>query len=151
MRLPFPTAAAISLGLLLAGCGEAGTPEDEIRAVVRGAEEAAEARDAAALLDLVAADYRDGRGYRAEEIRRLVRGYLVTHQSIRLLTRIEEIDIKGTDVARLRVTVGMLGRESGSGSAWDLAADVYEFDLSLAREDGEWLVTRAEWRRAVGG
>ena len=37
----------------------------------------------------------------------------------------------------------MLGREAGSDSNWDLAGDVYRFDLRLAREDGEWRVIRA--------
>jgi len=151
MRLRFPLLAAISLGLALAGCGEHGTPEDEIREVVRIAEESAEARDASRLLDLIAGDYRDGRGYGAEDVRRLVRGYLLTHQSIRLLVRIEEIQVKGPDVARLRASVGMLGQESASDSTWDFVVDVYLFDVMLAREDGEWRVTRAEWNRAVGG
>lgn len=144
------TAAVWTLGLWLAGCGGTGTPEDEIRAFVSKAEESAEARDASALVGLVAPDYRDGSGRDAEEIRRFVRGYLLMHQSIRLLTRIEEIDLKGPDVARLRVVVGMLGRESDVESAWDLAADVYEFDVTLARENGDWRVTRADWRRGLG-
>jgi hypothetical protein len=38
----------------------------------------------------------------------------------------------------------MLGRESDS--SWDLAADIQHFDLRLAREDGEWRVTRAGWQ-----
>ena len=37
----------------------------------------------------------------------------------------------------------MLGREAGSGSNWDLAGDVYRFDLRLAREDDGWRVIRA--------
>jgi hypothetical protein len=41
----------------------------------------------------------------------------------------------------------MAGRETNSGSAWDLAADVYEFDVTLVREDGDWRVSRADWRR----
>jgi hypothetical protein len=41
----------------------------------------------------------------------------------------------------------MLGQETDSAAAWDVAADVYEFDLTLAREDGDWQVTRADWRR----
>jgi hypothetical protein len=44
----------------------------------------------------------------------------------------------------VQVTVGMLGRESDSN--WDLAGDIYHFDLRLAREDGEWRVTRAGWQ-----
>ena len=135
--------------LAVASCGGDTSPEAQVRAVVAEAEAAAEARDASALLDLVADDYRDDRGNGAEEIRRYVRGYLVAHQSIHLLVRIEELELKATDLARLRATVAMVGREAESAAAWDLAADVHEFDVTLAREDGEWRVTRADWRPAL--
>lgn len=135
------------LCLALPGCGRETSPEDELRAVVAAAEEAAEARDASALFELIAANYRDGQGNGAEEIQRYVRGYLIAHQSIHLLVRIDEVELLATDLARLRATVGMLGQERDGAAAWDLAADVYEFDLTLARENSDWQVTRADWRR----
>jgi hypothetical protein len=135
----------------LAGCGRGSTPEDEVRAYVAAAEAAAEARSASALFDLVAADYRDERGNGAAEIKRYIRGFLIANQSIHLLTRIDEIEIVGEGVARVRVTVGMLGREASAGeSAWDLAASVYEFDLTLVQDDGDWRVTHADWQRTFG-
>jgi len=129
---------------LLAACGSGTTPEDEIRALIDKGEAAAEARDASALRELIADDYRDGDGRGADEIRRHLHGYLIAHQSIRLITRIDAIELEGAEVARAQVTVGMLGRESDSN--WDLAADIQRFDLRLAREDGEWRVTRAGWQ-----
>jgi len=129
---------------LLAACGPASTPEDEVRALIDQAETAAEARDAGALRALVADDYRDGDGRGADDIRRYVQGYLIAHQSIHLITRVDSIEIEGAEAAHALVTVGMLGRESDT--TWDLAGDVYRFDLRLAREDGEWRVTRAGWQ-----
>ncbi len=76
-------------------------------------------------------------------------GYLVAHQSVHLLVRIDELELVATDLARLRATVAMAGREAEAAAAWDLAAEVYEFDVTLAREDGEWRVTRAAWRAAL--
>jgi hypothetical protein len=93
---------------------------------------------------LIADDYRDGAGRGADEIRRYLHGYLIAHQSIHLITRIDAIEVEGMEVARAQVSVGMLGRESNSN--WDLAADIQRFDLRLAREDGEWRVTRAGWQ-----
>jgi len=136
--------SALAAALLLTACGPAGTPEDEIRALIDRAETAAEARDAGGLRALVADDYRDGDGRGAEDIRRYVQGYLIAHQSIHLITRIDAIEIRGAEVAHAIVAVGMLGRDSDA--AWDLAADIYRFDLRFAREDGEWRVTRADWR-----
>jgi len=136
--------SALAAALLLAACGPAGTPEDEIRALIDRAEAAAEARDAGGLRALVADDYRDGDGRGAEDIRRYVQGYLIAHQSIHLITRIDAIEIRGAEVAHAIVAVGMLGRDSDA--TWDLAADIYRFDIRFAREDGEWRVTRADWR-----
>lgn len=93
--------------------------------------------------ELVADDYHDGDDRDADDLRRDMQGYLIAHQSIHLITRIDVIEIKGTDVARVRLTVGVLGRDSAS--TWDLAADIHRFDLRLAREGGEWRVTRAGW------
>jgi len=143
-------AAELSLAalLLLAGCGPSGTPEDEIRALIDRGELAAEARDAGGLRELVADDYADPDGRTADDIRRILHGYLIAHQSIRLITRIDAIELEGTEQARVLLTVGMLGRDVDSDSNWDLAGDIYRFDLGLAREDGDdWRVIRAGWQQ----
>jgi hypothetical protein len=151
-RMPSFTRAALLLlaAALGGGCGEPDTPEAQVRAVVQAAKDAAEARDASGLFDLIDPGYRDPQGNGAEELRRYLRGWLIAHQSVRLLTRVESIEFPAENLARLSVTVGMVGREAG-GDAWDLAADVYDIDVTLAREGGEWRVTRAEWRRGAGG
>ncbi|MCU0975178.1 MAG: nuclear transport factor 2 family protein [Steroidobacteraceae bacterium] len=142
-------AALVVLGALLSGCGQPDSPEAQVRAVVQEAKEAAEARDASRLFDLIAPDYRDPRGFDADELERYLRGWLIAHQRVRLLTRVESIEFPAEDLARLSVTVGMVGREAGA-EAWNLAADVYDIDVTLARENGEWRVTRADWRRGAG-
>lgn len=147
--MPLAVLAACA-ALWLGACAAGDSPEAEVRAVVDEAERAAEARDVGALLDLVAADYRDDRGNQRGELRQYVRGYFVAHQSIHLLTRVDSVELPATDLARVRATVAMLGRQAESESAWDLAAEVYDFDITLAREEGDWRVTRAEWRRAGG-
>ena len=93
---------------------------------------------------LIADDYRDGEGRSADDIRRYLHGYLIAHQSVHLITRIDALEIEGKEVAQVQLTVGMLGRESES--SWELAGDIYRFDLRLAQEDGAWRVTRAGWQ-----
>lgn len=139
-----------SLLMLIAACGPTPSAEDEIRGVVAAAEQAAESRDAFALRELVADDYRDDRGNGADEIRRYVHGYLLAHQSIHLLVNVEDVELPATDLARLRATVAMVGKEAEAASAWGLAADVHEFDVTLAREDGDWRVIKADWRPVLG-
>jgi hypothetical protein len=134
----------VAAAWFLAACEPETTPEDEIRALIGEAETAAEARDAGALRELIADDYRDATGRGADDIRRYLHGYLIAHQFIRLITRIDAIELEGSEVARVQVTVGMLGRESDS--TWDFAADINHFDLRLALEDGVWRVTRAGWQ-----
>jgi hypothetical protein len=108
------------------------------------AETAAEARDASELRALVADDYNDPSGRDAADVRNLLHAYLVAHPSLRLITRIDSIEIEGKELARLKVTVGVLAREADSESNWDLAAEVRRLDIRLARADGgDWRVIRA--------
>jgi hypothetical protein len=113
---------------------------------VDAGEAAAEERDASALRDLVADDYEDHAGRDASEVRNLLHAWLVAHPSVNLLTRIDAIELEGTELARVEVTVGMLGREAEGESDWDLAFDVERLDIRLAREDGDWRVIGASRR-----
>jgi hypothetical protein len=133
--------------LTLAGCGGTKSPDDAVRMVIEQMEAAAEARDTGDLLDHVAEDYRDSRGFNRQDVRRYVHGYFIANQSIHLLTRIESIEFPSAEEARAKVQVGMLGREASADDSWDLAADLHEFDVSFVRQAGEWKVTYADWRR----
>ena len=137
---------AFAAFLALAACGSPGTPEDAVRALVDEAEAAAEARNASALKDLVADDYADARGRDAGDIRALLHAWLVAHPSVELLTRVDSVELEGTELARVEVTVGMIGREAKGESDWDLAADVERLELRLARDGGDWRVVSATQR-----
>jgi hypothetical protein len=144
----FAVGAAIALLLVTMGCGERGTPESQVRAVIAEAERAAEARDLAGLMALVSPGFQDGQGGDREELKRTLRGYLVMHQSVHLLTRVESLEFPYTEYARVHLTVGTLGRESAAATAFDLAADVHDVALELKLEGDEWRVVRAERRSA---
>ena len=129
--------------LACAGCGPSSAPEEEIRALVDEAEAFAEERDAPALRELVADDYADAVGRDAADVRNLLHGWLIAHPSVHLLTRIDSIELEGTELARVQVTIGVLGREAKGESDWDLAADVERLDIRLARDGGDWRVIAA--------
>ena len=138
------------LACLLAACGASDTPEQQIRNAIAEMETAAESRDVGDLMAHVAADYSDGAGHDAEAIRRYVHGYFIANQSIHLLTRVDSLIFPQPDEARATVTVGMVGREADAATAWNLAADLYEFEVVLIRRAETWQVTRAQWRRLGG-
>lgn len=130
---------------LLSACGSKSTPEEQVRAVIAAAETGAEARDLSAVMDLVAERYTDTRGQDKAAIRDLMRAYFIVNQSVHLLMRVEEIKFPADEIADARISVGMLGRQSAQ--EWQFAADIYEFDVRLLNEDGEWRLQSAEWRR----
>lgn len=128
--------------LLLAGCGDTASPEQQVRTVIAAAEEAAEARDLSALMDLVSPHYEDEEGRTRAELQRYVHGYLIANQSIHLITRIDGVEFPYRDMARVELTLGSLGRDANATTV-DLAADVEQLVVELQLEDDEWKVTRA--------
>lgn len=131
----------------LTACGDADSPEQQVRQVIDKMETAAEARDVGEFAQHFSAEYRDADGMSAEDAARYARGYFIANQSIHLLTRVEQIEFPLPDEARARVLVGMVGRDADATGNWDLAADLYEFKLSLRQEDGEWKVSFAQWTK----
>ncbi|HKR33641.1 MAG TPA: hypothetical protein VJT10_02325 [Steroidobacteraceae bacterium] len=131
--------------LLLAGCADDSSPEQQVRSVIESMEVAAEARNVGDLMEHVSANYRDAQGQGRVEASRYARGYFVANQSIHLLTRIERLEFPAPDEARVKLQVGMAGRGGEQGAA-GLSADLYDFDLALVREGGEWKLSYADWR-----
>jgi hypothetical protein len=141
-------AGAALLALCLAACGPGETPESQVRAVVARGEMAAEARDLSGLMDLVSPKYQDGQGASREDLKQYLRGYLVTHQSIHLLVKVDSVEFPYKDMAKVSLTLGTLGRDAVAASTFDLAGDVYDVDLEFQLDDGHWRVTRARWHSA---
>jgi len=139
-------AAAAATVVLLAGCGRDEGPEARLRAVVADAEAAGEARSPRAVLRLLAPEFRAEDGADAATLERYLRGWFLAHPSVHLLTRIERLELLADDLAEMDVTVAMLGSEADA--SFDLAADVYLVELTLARDGDDWRVTRAGWRPA---
>jgi hypothetical protein len=129
--------------------GDPSTPEARIRALLSGAEAAAEAKDAGAFKKWVSDRYADDRGQDRQAVMGLVTFYFMRHQTIHLLTRVDAIEIAEDGSARAGVFVAMAGTPIlGVDNLARLRADLYHFDFALAEEGGDWRVTSADWRRA---
>ncbi len=145
-------AALTALALLpLLGCWpEPSSPEGQLRALFAEAEKAAEARDAGVLKDLISERYADRRGHDQQAIVGLINFYFFRHKSIHLLTRIGSPRFLQPTRAEVKAFVAMAGQPIPAGAELSrLRADLHRFDFELVRgAEGEWKVTRAEWRRA---
>ena len=137
--------AAAAIGLI--ACSSEDSPEEQVRTAIAEIELAAEARDTGDVIEWLDPAYRDAHGNDVEEVRRLLRGYFLTNQSIHLLTRIEELTFPHPDEARVVLQVAMVGREGDAANAWNLAGDLHRFELALISEDDRWRVNWARWQR----
>jgi len=135
----------LALGAMIAtgGCGgDVPSDEDALRQWVSDAEQHAEEKDRAALMDMVAERYADQRGNDKKALGNMFRVLFLRQNTIALLTTINEIHVDAGSAAQLGVTVGMAGT---SGNVLGLSADAYRFDLELEKSSDQWLLIGAQW------
>ena len=144
LRVAAPLAIAIAGG----GCGGA-DPHAELAELVAAAETAAEDRDGSFFRDLIAPSYQDTRGYDRDELLGLIRGYLLAHSNIEIITNVDEIAVEGSDAARVVVRAGMVGRRAGEPLLGGIEGQLYRIELKL-RNDDSWRVIEASWQPAMG-
>jgi hypothetical protein len=134
MRIP--SVAPFAFALVLVACAAEDSPEQQVRAVITRAEEAAEARDVSAAMDLVADEYADANGFNRDRLRGFVHGYFLLNPSISLLVRVEDVRFPADELAQARVTVGALRQ--------GLETDLETFDVELVKVGDDWLLRRAD-------
>jgi hypothetical protein len=128
---------------------ERDSPEAQVRALLTQGEAAAEKKESAVLRQMISGKYSDSQGQDKKAVDALLRYYFLRNQSIHLFTRIRQIGFPQTDLAQADVMVAMAGQPISDAEELErLRADLHRFEITLARENGEWKVIRAEWRRA---
>ena len=75
----------------------------------------------------------------------MLRLLFVTHQKVHVQVFIEAIEFESPDVADV---VALVGMADTAGALPDV--DLYQFDLRLTRDDDEWQLVEADWRRGLG-
>ncbi|HHH39145.1 MAG TPA: hypothetical protein ENK50_06185 [Sedimenticola sp.] len=134
---------------MLVACAAGETPEQQLRAWVAQGEAAVESRSVSGFAAQVSARYRDRQGRNRRQLLALAARYFLGHRDIHLLTRIRRIELIDRQRARLTLLVAMAGRPFPDPQRLPgFRADLYRFQLALAREQGEWRLTGAEWRRS---
>lgn len=134
--------------VMLASCGDAESPEQQVQKVIEQIDAAVESGDAGKLAQLLSAEYRDATGMSREEAVRTARGYFIANQWLGVMPMIAQIEFPSPDEARVRGhVVTMAGNPDVAARNWDQSAGSYEFKLALRQEEGEWKVSFAQWTK----
>lgn len=137
------------VSLALSACSEKKSLEDEIRQFVSSAVTAAESREALTIRKLVSEGYMDQSGRDQRALTALAMGYFLRHKNIHLFTQISEIKFPQPEKSSVKLYVAMTGSPvKGAQALLDIRADLYQFDLILKKESGDWLLQKARWQRA---
>jgi len=132
---------------LLSACGAPDTPESQVRKALGKMETAVEARSTSDVLEWLSGSYQDDYGGTRQDASQYLRGYFIANQSIHLLTRVESVEFPVPEEARVKLSVGIVGREAAGSNDWNLAAGLYDFNVTMKREEGGWKVTYVKWQR----
>jgi hypothetical protein len=141
-RLLVPILSAL-LGAAAGGCGSS-DPEAELRNFIAAAETAAEARDTGFFRDAISASYADRRGQRRDDVINVIRGIFLTNATVEVITRIEAIELAGTDAAKVKLQAALIGKREGA-ALFDVDGDLDRIELELVKEGGDWRVISADW------
>lgn len=139
----------MSVASFTGACSSGDSPEAQVRALLARGVTAAEKKESGVLRQLISEKYSDSQGQDKKAVEAMLRFYFLRHQSIHLFTRIRQISFPQQDLAQADVMVAMAGQQISDAEELErLRADLHRFEITLARENGEWKVMRAEWRRA---
>lgn len=137
-----------SLLTILIACGSE-DPNSELRELIERTEIAAEERETGHFRRLLSDSYIDVRGNDRDRMIDIIRGYFLTHQSLEVVTRIESIVLNGTDAAEVSLLAGLLGQREGASLLGGLDGRLYDVELELVREGGDWQIIGAGWERSL--
>lgn len=140
----------VAIVILSAGCA-APSPEERIRRLFAEAEQAAEAKDVGALVDLTASDFAGGQGLDRRELRGFLFVLFQQHERVFVLHRVTSLAVAPDETnATARAAVAMAGAPiEGPADLSRISADLLVVETDLRVEDGEWRVAGASWRSAA--
>ena len=128
--------------LLLLTCKQ----KDPIADTVRRIAEAAEERDAAAVVENLAANYADANGGR-RDAEDFLRRYFFGYRSINVSIRNLQVFRNG-NLGQARFVADFAGvpKEIGGLDQVLPSSARYRFEVWLAEENGTWKITQAQWQ-----
>jgi len=133
--------------LLLNACHKP-TEEDKVRKVVADIQKATEEKSIRTVLDRISKTYRDPQGYDYEGVKGLLAFYFFRHQRVSVYLPSLDVTVTGNR-ARAVFQAVLTGRGGGESAVPVLpeALGVYDFEVVFVKEEGEWKVVSAAWKR----
>lgn len=136
--------AAICLLLLFAACRE----KDPIARTIGELTDAAEKRDASAVLEHLSPTYSDANGGR-REVELALRRYFFAYNSIDItVQQLKTTHSASAGQASFRVLFLGSPKSIGGMDQFLPSSASYLFDVWLVKEGGQWKIATAQWREA---
>jgi hypothetical protein len=146
LAVSFLAAGVVLIILFFVGCGGGGDP---VRSTLDRMTAAAHARDAAAVMANLTADFQGGDGSSRADDEALLRQYFAAYESLDV--RLEDVRIERSDsTARVRLRAVMTGRprEIAGLSGLLPSSAKYDFDFRMSKDGAGWKVAWASWAPA---
>lgn len=137
------TVLCLALLSLAAGCSRT-PPEEALRATIASMEDAAEARDAQALVEVFAEDFAGPGNMDRDQFRRYVALVWLRNREVGVTLGPLDVELLG-DRARVDFTAATAG---GDGFLPD-SAQVYQVRTGWRLEGDDWKLISAEWDEAL--
>jgi hypothetical protein len=140
-----PTPALAVIALILGACR---SQPDPVLALVEALRVGAEDRDAQAIADRLADDFKGNGSVDKAEATATLRRYFAAYESVHLA--VYDVTVtRRTDTEAdlgLRAEFNGAARRIGGLDGFLPPSAVFRFDLRLARRGADWKVTAADWR-----
>ena len=135
--------------ILLSSCQSESDPERISSVFLEQAEKAFEDRNPRALRNLISLDYSDRQNRDSREIISIGTGYIMRSRSLHLFTELESARFID-DHVHATVFAAFGARPVSNRSLLpQINADLYWFEIVLAKHSGDWRLIRASWRPAM--
>lgn len=124
--------------------------EYRVQKIVTFIHDAAEEKKIASILEYISASYSDPQGNDYEGVKGLLAYYFFRHQRVSVYIPGIDASVRGS-TARASFQTVLTGADSSVSGVLPESLGVYDFDISLTREEGEWKVVSATWTKTGAG
>jgi len=134
--------------MTMLGCHKE-SEQDKVKKVITNIQAAGEEKNIRKIMNNLSKTYSDPQGYNYEGIHGLLVGYFFRYPKISVYIDNLKISVENTEANAVFQTVLTSGEKTGSVTdVIPQSLGVWNFDVSLKKESGDWKVTKAKWEQA---